>query len=328
MKLIVQIPCFNEAETLSRTLSEVPRRIAGVDVVEILVIDDGSTDDTVEVALANGADHLVRHVGNRGLAAAFQTGMDAALALGADVVVNTDADGQYRGADIPRLVAPILDGRADMVIGDRGVGTVQHFSRQKRLLQVLGNHIVRRFSGLQVNDAVSGFRAFSREAAMRLHIVSDFSHTIETIIQAAKKNLLIVSIDVESCPNTRESRLFGSTTQFLYLSAKTLVRIYAMYSPLRTFIYLALALVLTGTYPIARFLAFYFYGDGGGHIQSLVIGSMFVILGFISMLMGLLGDLANMNRKLLETTLERVKRAEYDAIARNIVSVSSPKRIE
>lgn len=312
MKLIVQIPCFNEAETLAATIADIPRDIPGLSEVKILVIDDGSTDKTAAVALSSGADHLVRHAGNQGLAAAFRSGLDASLRLGADVIVNTDADGQYRGADIPRLAMPIVDGQADMVIGDRGVASIQHFSRRKRLLQVFGNWVVRRFSGLPLSDAVTGFRAFSRDTALRLNVVSDFSYTIETIIQAANKKLRIVSIDIETNSDTRESRLFKSLRQFIYMSAKTLLRMYIMYSPLRAFFYVSFALMIIGAIPIVRFLSFFFAGDGGGHIQSLIIGALFVTIGMISFLMGVIGDLINFNRKLLESILERVKRIEFE----------------
>jgi len=312
MKLIVQIPCFNESETLARTIADIPREVPGFSAVEILVIDDGSTDDTAAVAWSSGADHVVRHAGNRGLAAAFRTGLSAAIRLGADVIINTDADGQYRGVDIPKLAAPVVDGRADMVIGDRGVATIKHFSRKKRLLQVFGNWVVRRFSGLDIKDAVTGFRAFSRETALRLNVVSDFSYTIETVIQAANKKLRVISVDIETNPVTRESRLFKSIGQFVYLSATTLLRMYVMYSPLRTFFYISFVLTFIGAIPIVRFLFFFFAGEGAGHIQSLIIGGLFITIGMISFLMGVVGDLINFNRKLLETVLERVKRIEAD----------------
>lgn len=312
MKLIVQIPCFNEAATIAATIADIPRNIPGLHEVEILIIDDGSTDDTAAVALSSGADHLVQHAGNQGLAAAFRSGLDAALRLGADIIINTDADGQYRGSDIPRLARPIIDNQADMVIGDRGVASIQHFSRRKRVLQVFGNWVVRRFSGLPLTDAVTGFRAFSRATALRLNVVSEFSYTIETIIQAANKKLRVASINIETNPDTRESRLFKSIPQFVYMSAKTLLRMYIMYSPLRAFFYVSFALMVIGAIPIVRFLFFFFAGDGGGHIQSLIIGALFITIGMVSFLMGVLGDLVNFNRKLLEQVLERTKRIEFD----------------
>lgn len=326
MKLIVQIPCFNESATIASTIADIPRDIAEFESVEILIIDDGSTDDTAAVAAANGADHVVRHSGNQGLAAAFRTGLDTAIKKGADVIVNTDADGQYRGADIPRLAKPVAEGSADMVIGDRGVASIQHFSRRKRLLQVFGNWVVRRFSGLPINDAVTGFRAFSRDAALRINVMSDFSYTIETLIQAANKKLRVASIDIETNPDTRESRLFKSIGQFIYLSAKTLLRMYIMYSPLRAFFYVSFALMILGSIPIIRFLIFFFAGNGEGHIQSLIIGALFITIGMVSFLMGVVGDLVNFNRKLLETVLARVKSIEADLSAEKTNTPKTPAK--
>jgi glycosyltransferase involved in cell wall biosynthesis len=310
MKLIVQIPCFNEAETLRQTLDDIPRRIAGVDPVEILVVDDGSTDGTADLARELGVDHVVRHKTNMGLARSFRTGIEAGLARGADIIVNTDGDNQYAGTDIPRLIAPILAGEADIVVGDRQTATVAHFSRGKKLLQRLGSFVVRRLSHTDVPDAVSGFRAISRDAALHLNIVSSFSYTIEMLIQAERKKITIASVPVGTNAKTRSSRLFKSIPGFIGQSLATMVRMYAMYRPLRVFFYLGLGLSLAGALPILRFLYLYMIGNGDGHIQSLVLGGVLVVIGFVTLLFGLLADLVNFNRQLIEMTLEKVRRLE------------------
>lgn len=312
MKLIVQIPCFDEEETLPRTLARIPRRIEGVDRVEILVIDDGSRDRTVQVARRLGVDHVVRHPVNRGLAQAFQTGLDAALRLGADVVVNTDADDQYPGETIPELVRPVLEGRADLVVGDRSPRTVPHFSRTKRLLQRLGSAVVRRLSGVEVEDAVSGFRAMSRKAALQTTILSSFSYTTEQLIQAGHKNLTVVTVPVQANPDTRPSRLFRSIPRFVASTAATMVRTYTMYRPLALYSLLGLVLVSIGLVPVIRFLYFFFTGDGAGHVQSLVLGSVFLILGFVTFLVGVVADLVSINRRLIELMMEKVRALEAD----------------
>jgi glycosyltransferase involved in cell wall biosynthesis len=314
MKLIVQIPCFNEAETLPRTLADIPRQIAGVDEIEVLVIDDGSTDGTAGLARTLGVDHVVRHKTNMGLARSFRTGVETGLALGADIIVNTDGDNQYAGADIPRLIAPILAGEADIVVGDRQTATVAHFSRGKKLLQKLGSFAVRQFSHTDVPDAVSGFRAVSRKAALQLNIVSSFSYTIEMLIQAGRKQIAITSVPVGTNASTRKSRLFKSIPGFIGQSLVTMVRMYAMYRPLRVFFYLGLGLALTGALPILRFVYLYLTGDGDGHVQSLVLGGVLVVIGFVTLLIGLVADLVNFNRQLIEMTLEKVRRLE---LARN-----------
>lgn len=311
MKLIVQIPCYNEERTLAETVSDVPREIPGIDRVEILVIDDGSTDRTREVAANLGVEHIVKHKHNQGLARAFRTGLDACLTHGADIIVNTDADHQYVGADIPKLVAPILAGEADMVIGDRRTGDLPHFSPIKKFLQWLGSGVVRRLAGIGVPDAVSGFRAFSREAAIRLNILSNFSYTIETVIQAGKRDLKVKSVPIRVNNTDRPSRLFRSVPQFIQRSLVTMVRMYAMYKPLRVFFVIGSVLLLIGILPIIRFVFFYFQGDGAGHIQSVLLGGVLVLMGVLAWLIGLVADLISFNRQLLEMTLERVRRLEH-----------------
>jgi len=310
VKLIVQIPCYNEEQTLPETIGSIPRAIPGIDHIEILIVDDGSSDQTLAVARALGVHHIVRNKRNQGLARSFRNGLDACLQLGADIVVNTDGDHQYDGRDIPKLVRPILDGEADIVIGDRETDKIAHFSTAKKFLQWFGSGVVRKLAGIWVPDTVSGFRAFSREAAIRLNIVSSFSYTIETVIQAGKRQLAVTSVAVRTNPKTRDSRLFKSIPGFLQNSLGTMVRMYAMYQPLRVFFFIGTALTALGLFPILRFLYFYAIGSGGGHIQSLVLGAVFLVMGFIAYLIGLVADLIGFNRQLLEMTLERVRRLE------------------
>ena len=312
MKLIVQIPCYNEEETLRETLHAIPREIDGVHDVEILVVDDGSLDRTSEVARECGADYVIRHPHNQGLARAFRTGLDACLRLGADVIVNTDADNQYDAATIPLLIAPILCGEADIVVGDRQTNSVQHFSATKRALQAFGSAVVRRVSGIRVPDAVSGFRALSRDAALQMNIVSPFSYTIEMLIQAGNKNLAVTSVPVRTNAPTRPSRLFKNVPDFIARSVGTMLRTYAMYRPLTTFFRIGAVLLIIGMIPIGRFLIFWLDGKGSGHVQSLVLGGAFVTIGFVTLLFGLLADVVSFNRRLIELTLERVRRLEYD----------------
>jgi glycosyltransferase involved in cell wall biosynthesis len=312
VKLIVQIPCYNEEHTLPETVADIPRQIEGVDQVEILIIDDGSRDRTVDVAREIGVDHIVRNKRNIGLARSFRKGLDACLVRGADIIVNTDGDNQYAGADIPKLVQPILQGRADIVIGDRETRKIPHFSPVKKFLQWFGSGVVRRLAGIWVPDTVSGFRAFSREAAIRINVVSSFSYTIETVIQAGKRHLMVQSVAIRTNPKTRDSRLFKSVPHFIQNSLGTMVRMYAMYQPLRVFFFIGGVMVLIGMLPILRFLWFYVADGGAGHIQSLLLGSVFVILGFLTLVLGLVADLISFNRQLLEMTLERVRRLELD----------------
>lgn len=313
MKLIIQIPCYNEAESLPETLLALPRSVPGVDVVEYLVIDDGSRDGTGAVARRWGVHHIVRHRTNRGLAAAFQSGINAALAAGADIIVNTDADNQYDGRDIAALVAPIVAGEADIVIGDRQVADNAHFGPVKRRLQALGSAVVQRLSRTRVTDAVSGFRAISRSAAQRINIVSDFSYTTEMLIQAGRKRMAIASVPVRTNATLRPSRLFASIPQFIRNTAVTMARAYAMYNPLHVFMTLGATAGIMGLLPILRFLYFYAIGEGGGHIQSLVLGGALVVLGALAMMFGIVADLIGRNRQLLEMVLEHVRRLEQDA---------------
>lgn len=310
MKLIVQIPCYNEEHTLPATVADIPREIAGIDKVEILVIDDGSSDRTVEVARAIGVDHIIQNKRNVGLARTFRAGLDRCLALGADIIVNTDGDNQYCGADIPKLVKPIVDGRVDIVVGDRQTHLIDHFSGGKKALQRFGSWVVRSFSGVNVPDAVSGFRAISREAAMRMNIVSPFSYTIEMLIQVGKKGMAFTSVPVRTNPKTRDSRLFKSAFRFVERSGSTLLRMYSMYEPLRVFTIIGLVIALIGAIPMIRFLYFYFFEDGTGKIQSLVIGSALLTVGVLTFVSGLVADLLNHNRQLIEMTLEKVQRLE------------------
>ena len=311
MKLIIQIPCYNEAETLPLTVADLPRQIPGIDSVEFLVIDDGSSDGTSEVARRLGVHHVVRHRRNRGLAAAFQSGIDAALAAGADIIVNTDADNQYDGGAIPALVQPILEQRADIVVGDREVGANPHFRAHKRLLQRLGSAVMRGLSGLDIPDAVSGFRAISRDAARRINIVSSFSYTTEMLIQAGRMRLAVVSVPVGTNAPTRPSRLFLSIPHFIRNTGITMARAYAMYNPLKVFATAGVILALLGLLPILRFLYFYFItGNGSGHIQSLVLGGVLVMIGVLSVMFGVVADLVGRNRQLLEMTLLRLRSLE------------------
>lgn len=312
MKLIVQIPCLNEEQTLPETVAAIPRQIAGVDEVEILVVDDGSVDRTAEVARELGVDHIIRHRNTKGLARAFRSGIDACLRRGADIIVNTDGDNQYCGADIPALIRPILDGRADIVVGDRRTDRVAHFSRFKKFLQRYGSAVIRRVSRTEVPDAVSGFRAISREAALHLNIVSPFSYTIEMLIQAGRKKMAVAAVPVRTNSKTRESRLFRNIPQFLERSLTTMVRMYSMYRPLKVFFAISVVLSFLGTLPVVRFLYLYAIGQGEGHVQSLVLGGVLLIIGFMTFLIGLVADLISFNRQLAEMTLEKVRRIELE----------------
>jgi glycosyltransferase involved in cell wall biosynthesis len=310
MKLIIQIPCFNEEQTLPETLADLPREIPGIDTIEWLVIDDGSTDRTVEVARAGGVDHIVRLTNNRGLAAGFQAGLDACLKLGADVIVNTDADNQYVGADIAKLVAPILEGRADMVVGDRETDSIEHFSPVKKLLQRWGSAVVRRASDTDVPDTTSGFRAYNREAAIQIQVVSKFTYTLETIIQAGKMLVAVDHVPIRTNAKTRESRLFPSTASYVRRNGVSIFRIYALYEPMRLFMWAAAVTALVGAVIWGRFLYFFIDGRGGGHIQSLILGSTLFIVAVQFVALGVIGDILAGMRVLQQRVLERVRRVE------------------
>jgi glycosyltransferase involved in cell wall biosynthesis len=310
-KLIIQIPCLNEAATLPETLADLPSAVPGIDVVETLVIDDGSRDGTADVARACGVDHVVRLRRNKGLAAAFAAGIDASLKQGADFIVNTDADNQYAAHDIPRLLQPLLNGEADIVIGDRNIAGLQNMSWRKRQLQGLGSWVVRQVSNTSVPDTTSGFRAYTREAALRMTIVSEFSYTLESIIQAGKKRMAIAHVAVATNPRTRDSRLFDSMFSYIKRSAATIVRIYAMYEPLKVFTYIGLTVFAMGVAGGIRFLYYLFFVDRGtGHLQSLILSAVLMIVGFQVILIGLLADVISANRKLLEELVYRVRSLE------------------
>jgi glycosyltransferase involved in cell wall biosynthesis len=311
MKLIIQIPCYDEETSLPATLADLPREIAGIDTVEWLVIDDGSTDRTVDVAREGGVDHIVRLTNNKGLAAAFQAGLDACLKLGADIIVNTDADNQYSGPDIPKLVDPILEGRADMVIGDRKTDQIEHFSPFKKRLQRWGSAVVRRASGTTVPDTTSGFRAYNREAALQMQVVSKFTYTLESIIQAGKMVVAVDHVPIRTNEKTRESRLFPSTSAYVRRNAVSIFRVYTLYEPLRVFLAAAAFFALIGAVIWARFLYFYFFADQPGqHIQSLILGSTLFIVAVQLAALGVVGDILAGSRLLQQRTLERVRRVE------------------
>ena len=310
-KLIIQIPCLNEAATLPATLRDLPRHIPGIDAIEVLVIDDGSTDGTVDVARAHGVAHIIS-LRRRGLAAAFTSGIDAALKLGADFIVNTDGDNQYAGEDIRTLVAPLVSGEADVVIGDRNVAALEHLSWTRKRLQHVGSWVVRQVSNTKVPDTTSGFRAYTREAALRMNIVSDFTYTLESIIQAGKKRMAIAHVPIRSNPKTRPSRLFDSVWTYLKQSVSTIVRIYTMYEPFKVFTTIGILTFVAGLAISLRFLYFYFNNEGQGHLQSLLLSAVLMIVGFQVVLIGLVADVISANRKLLEDLLYRVRSMELN----------------
>jgi glycosyltransferase involved in cell wall biosynthesis len=311
MKLIVQIPCLNEEATLPATIADIPREIPGIEKVELLIVDDGSTDRTVEVARQHGVEHIVRLTNNKGLAAGFQAGLDACLKLGADVVVNTDADNQYRGADIPKLVAPILAGEADMVVGDRRTSRIEHFSGSKKALQRLGSWVVSRLAGTAIADTTSGFRAYNREAALGLLVVDNFTYTLESLIQAGKMLVAVDQVEIGTNPQTRESRLFASTGSYVRRNALSILRIYARYEPLRAFATAGLAVAILALAAWLPFLLDWILnGDSTGHIQSLILGAVLFIAAIQLVALGVIGDLLAGQRVMTQRVFERVRRVE------------------
>ncbi|MBN2004381.1 MAG: glycosyltransferase family 2 protein [Anaerolineae bacterium] len=310
MKLVIQIPCYNEEQTLPRTIRDLPTQIEGIDEIEVLVVDDGSKDDTVRVAQELGVTHIVRHRRNLGLATTFVQGLASSLLVGADIIVNTDADNQYRGADIVRLVAPIVAGQADIVVGDRGVTTVEDFSFFKRQLQKFGSLVVQLAAGLSIPDATSGFRALSQEAALRTIILSEYSYTLESLIQAGARRMTVVYIPIQVNAKTRPSRLMRSVPEYVLNSAAAIIRIYTMYRPMRVFFFLSGLMLAMGALLGVRYIYFYWIGEGAGHVQSLILTAILLIVGFQVGLIGLVADLIGFNRKISEETLYRVRRLE------------------
>lgn len=310
MKLIIQIPCYNEEETLPVTLNDLPREVEGVDTVEWLVVDDGSEDRTAEVAREHGVDHIVTSTRNQGLARAFARGLEASLEAGADIVVNTDADNQYDSDDIPKLIQPIIAGRADIVVGERPIRDIDHFSGAKKLLQRFGSWIVRVVSGTDVSDAPSGFRAMSREAARKLRVFNEYTYTLETIIQAGHKGMVVTSVPVRTNERLRPSRLIGSLPGYIRRQVLTILRIFVTYRPFFFFSVLGLAVFGVGFLISLRFMYFFLTGDGSGHVQSLILSALLMGSGFFLGLVGLLADLISVNRKLLEDVDDRLRQIE------------------
>ncbi|HET7546033.1 MAG TPA: glycosyltransferase family 2 protein [Polyangiaceae bacterium] len=315
MKLIIQIPCLNEAQTLHIALADLPKQIPGIDTIEVLVIDDGSRDDTVAVARKNGVHHVVGFRQNQGLARAFMLGLESCLERGADIIVNTDADNQYNGADIEKLVRPILDGQADFVIGARPIDTIEHFSPIKKFLQRLGSSIVRRVSGTDVVDAPSGFRAVSRDVALMLNVFNSYTYTLETIIQAGQRNMTVVSVPIRVNGDLRPSRLVRSIPNYIKRSMVTMFRIFIVYQPLKFFLTVSLFPLGLGLVIGGRFLWYFVAGNGNGHVQSLIFAAVLLIVGFLTSLLAILGDLLSVNRRLLEELQQRERRRRVDATA-------------
>jgi glycosyltransferase involved in cell wall biosynthesis len=312
LKLIIQIPCLNEAQNIAQTVQVLPREIPGINELEYLVIDDGSTDDTSQVALQSGVHHVITLPHHVGLATAFTIGLETSLGLGADIIVNTDADNQYNAEDIPQLVEPILSGKADIVVGDRGVGSLESFSPAKRILQRFGSWIIGQASSLDTPDATSGFRAFTRTAALRTLVMNDYSYTLETLIQAGARNMAVEYVPVRTNEQVRPSRLMRGIPDYLANSSTIILRAYTMYRPLRVFTIISLIFLLAGLIGSGRFLYFFAIGQGAGHVQSLILSAVMLIVGFQIFLIGLVADLIGFNRKVLEEVLYRLRRQELD----------------
>lgn len=314
MKLIIQIPCYNEAETLTVTLNDLPKQIEGIDEIEYLIINDGSTDDTVKVAKEWGVHHVVNFNCNKGLAKGFMAGLDACLYYGADIIVNTDADNQYCGEDIAKLIQPILEGKADMVIGERPIDETEHFSFLKKKLQHLGSWVVRKASNTDVPDAPSGFRAFTRETAMRMNVVNDYTYTLETIVQAGRNKMKVVSVPIRTNPELRKSRLFHSMFGYIKKSVLTIFRAVMMYKPLYCFTLVSIVPSVIGLGIGIRFLVYFFNGRGNGHTQSLILACTLLIIGFVTFVIGMVADIISANRKILEDTQYHIRKIQYDMI--------------
>lgn len=311
MKLIIQIPCYNEEKTLELAYRDLPRHIDGIDTIEYLIINDGSKDGTVQKARELGFHHVVSFRRNKGLARGFLAGLDACLRLGADIIVNTDADNQYCGADIETLVRPILDKKAHIVIGERPIDDTEHFTPLKKKLQHFGSWVVRKASKTTIPDAPSGFRAYSREAAMRINVINDYTYTLETIVQSGREKMAVMSVPIRTNPELRESRLFHSMWGYIKKSMLTIVRTYLMYRPLYFFFMLGSILALVGVGFFVRYFVFFCSGEGGGHLQSLILASTLLIVGFQTIVVGLLGDVISANRKILQDVQYHVRKMDY-----------------
>jgi glycosyltransferase involved in cell wall biosynthesis len=312
VKLIIQIPAYNEAEVLSKTIAELPKEISGIDEIEYLVVDDGSEDNTSEVAEVIGVHHVLRLRRHSGLAAAFLRGIEFSINQGADIIINTDADNQYNAADINLLVEPILRKEADIVVGDRGIASQQNFTATKRSLQRLGSWFISKAAGVDIPDATSGFRAINQEAALRTLVLSEYSYTLETLIQAGARSMKVVFVPVRTNPPTRPSRLMRNIPQFIIHSSVAAVRTYTMYKPLRVFTIISLLVILIGLFLGLRYLYFFLNGQGAGHVQSLILAAVFLIVGFQIFLIGLLADLISFNRKIMEEILYRLRKSELE----------------
>lgn len=326
MKLIVQIPCYNEENTLPHTFKDLPDFIEGIDEIEYLIINDGSTDDTVGVAKSLGIHHVVSFKQNKGLAVGFMSGIDACLRLGADIIVNTDADNQYSGSDIKNIVKPIIDGQYDIVIGSRPIDDTEHFSKKKKMLQHLGSWVVRKASNTDIPDAPSGFRAYSRKAAMKLNVINHYTYTLETIIQAGQDKIAMTSVPIKTNPEIRKSRLFKSIGNYIKRSSVTIIRAYMMYKPLKFFCFIGLTIFTIGLLIALRFLVFFVQGNGAGHVQSILLSVLLLILGFQTVITGLQADLIASNRKLLEDIQYRVRKLDYDSEVKNLKAEKKDER--